>query len=41
LIDELAAALVETWNHLALPLDFPVTVEHVARRAQIFAASGG
>jgi 5-aminolevulinate synthase len=41
LIDELAAALVETWTALDLPLEGPATVEHVARRAQIFAASGG
>jgi 5-aminolevulinate synthase len=41
LIDELTAALVETWHALGLPLEGPATVEHVARRAQIFAASGG
>ena len=41
LIDQLADALVETWNALDLPLEGPATVEHVARRAQIFAASGG
>ena len=41
LIDHLADALVETWNALDLPLEGPATVEHVARRAQIFAASGG
>ena len=41
LIDQLADALVETWNALDLPLDGPATVEHVARRAQIFAAAGG
>ena len=41
LIDELAAALVETWAYLELPLDGPATVEHVAARAQIFAAAGG
>ena len=41
LIDGLAAALTETWNALDLPLTGPATVEHVARRAQIFAASGG
>src|SRR5215207_6575757 len=41
LIDQLADALVETWMHLDLPLEGPATVEHVARRAQIFAAAGG
>jgi 5-aminolevulinate synthase len=41
LIDSLAAALVETWDHLDLPLTGPATVEHVAERAQIFAAAGG
>jgi 5-aminolevulinate synthase len=41
LIDQLADALVETWAALGLPLEGPATVEHVARRAQIFAASGG
>jgi 5-aminolevulinate synthase len=41
LIDALVAALVETWDHLDLPLEAPATVETVARRAQIFAASGG
>jgi 5-aminolevulinate synthase len=40
-IDALAGALVETWRHLDLPLEGPATVEHVARRAQIFAAAGG
>jgi 5-aminolevulinate synthase len=41
LIAELADALVETWKALELPLDGPATVEHVARRAEIFAAAGG
>ena len=41
LIAELAEALVETWKALDLPLDGPATVEHVARRAEIFAAAGG
>jgi 5-aminolevulinate synthase len=41
LIAELADALVETWNALELPLEGPATVEHVARRAEIFAAAGG
>jgi 5-aminolevulinate synthase len=41
LIAELAAALVETWDHLDLPLTGPATTEAVARRAQIFAAAGG
>jgi len=41
LIVELAGALVETWNALDLPLEGPATVEHVARRAEIFAAAGG
>jgi 5-aminolevulinate synthase len=41
LIEALAGALVETWIRLDLPLDGAPTVEHVARRAQIFAASGG
>jgi 5-aminolevulinate synthase len=41
LVDELAAALVETWDHLDLPLTGPATTEAVARRAQIFAAAGG
>jgi 5-aminolevulinate synthase len=41
LIDALVAALTETWNFLDLPLDGPATIETVARRAQIFAASGG
>jgi 5-aminolevulinate synthase len=41
LIDALADALVETWNHLELPLTGPATTEIVERRAQIFAAAGG
>jgi 5-aminolevulinate synthase len=41
LIAQLSAALVETWKALDLPLDGPATVEHVARRAEIFAAAGG
>jgi 5-aminolevulinate synthase len=41
LIAELTDALVETWKALDLPLDGPATVEHVARRAEIFAAAGG
>ena len=41
LIDGLAAALVDTWNVLGLPLDGPATTEIVERRAQIFAAAGG
>ena len=41
LVEELVAALVETWNALDLPLEGPATVEHVARRAEIFAAAGG
>ena len=41
LIDDLVAALVETWSWLDLPLVGPATVETVARRAEIFAASGG
>ncbi len=41
LIDQLAEALVETWGALDLPLSGPASVEHVARRAQIFAAAGG
>ncbi len=41
LIEELVDALVETWKALELPLDGPATVEHVARRAEIFAAAGG
>jgi 5-aminolevulinate synthase len=41
LIDELTRALLQTWDALDLPLEGPATVEHVARRAQIFAASGG
>lgn len=41
LIDALVDALVDTWHTLRLPLEGPATVEHVARRAQIFAASGG
>lgn len=41
LIAELADALVETWRSLDLPLEGPATVEHVARRAEIFAAAGG
>ena len=41
LIDGLVEALVETWDHLDLPLEGPATVETVAQRAQIFAASGG
>ena len=41
LIAQLADALVETWKALDLPLDGPATVEHVARRAEIFAAAGG
>jgi 5-aminolevulinate synthase len=41
LIEQLAVALVETWDYLDLPLEGPATVEHVARRAQLFAAAGG
>jgi len=41
LIRALTEALVDTWDHLGLPLEGPATVEHVARRAQLFAASGG
>jgi 5-aminolevulinate synthase len=41
LVEELVAALMETWNALDLPLEGPATVEHVARRAEIFAAAGG
>jgi len=41
MIAELVAALVETWEYLELPLSGPASVEHVARRAQIFAAAGG
>jgi len=41
LIAELADALVETWKALDLPLEGPATVEHVARRAEIFATAGG
>jgi len=41
MIAELVAALVETWEYLELPLSGPANVEHVARRAQIFAAAGG
>ena len=41
LIAELVDALVETWKALDLPLEGPATVEHVARRAEIFAAAGG
>jgi 5-aminolevulinate synthase len=41
LIAALTEALVETWNTLELPLRTPATVEHAARRAEIFAASGG
>jgi 5-aminolevulinate synthase len=41
LIAELTDALVETWKALDLPLEGPATVEHVARRAEIFAAAGG
>ena len=41
LIAELIDALVETWNVLDLPLEGPATVEHVARRAEVFAAAGG
>ena len=41
LIESLTDALVETWNALDLPLEGPATVEKVARRAEIFAASGG
>jgi 5-aminolevulinate synthase len=41
LIAQLTSALVETWQALDLPLDGPATVEHVARRAEIFAAAGG
>ncbi len=40
LIDGLAAALVETWQTLDLPLTTPAAAETVAR-AEIFAASGG
>jgi len=41
LIDTLAAALVETWKALDLPLAGPATSEAVSRRAELFAASGG
>jgi 5-aminolevulinate synthase len=41
LVEQLADALVETWTALGLPLTGPATVEHVAQRAQIFAAAGG
>ncbi len=41
LIEALVDALVETWNALELPLEAPATLEHAARRAEIFAASGG
>jgi 5-aminolevulinate synthase len=41
LIEQLASALAETWSALGLPLSGPATVEHVARRAEIFAAAGG
>jgi 5-aminolevulinate synthase len=41
LIAALADALVETWRALDLPLEGPASVEHVARRAEIFAAAGG
>jgi 5-aminolevulinate synthase len=41
LIEQLAEALVETWTALDLPLTGPATVEHIAQRAQIFAAAGG
>jgi 5-aminolevulinate synthase len=41
LIAALTEALVETWKTLELPLRTPATVEHAARRAEIFAASGG
>ncbi len=41
LIDGLIDALVETWQALDLPLEGPTTTEHVNRRAELFAASGG
>src|SRR3954462_12237530 len=41
LIEKLADARVETGHALDLPLEGPATVEHVARRAEIFAAAGG
>ena len=41
LIDTLAAALVETWTALGLPLAGPATSEAVSARAELFAASGG
>ncbi|MCF1504900.1 5-aminolevulinate synthase [Afifella sp. H1R] len=41
LIDQLAEALVETWQALHLPLNRPDSVETAPARAQIFAASGG
>lgn len=41
LIEHLAEGLVETWNHLGLPLDGPATFERIAGRAQLFAAAGG
>ncbi|MGQ7790861.1 5-aminolevulinate synthase [Faunimonas sp. B44] len=41
LIDQLVDAMVETWEHVGLPLTGPTTVELVSRRAEIFAASGG
>ena len=41
LIDHLADALVDTWNALCLPLAAAASAEPAARRAAIFAASGG
>jgi len=41
LIDGLISALVETWQAVDLPLEGPTTTEHVNRRAELFAASGG
>ena len=41
LIEQLTEALVETWDHVDLPLTGPATAEIVERRAQIFAAAGG
>ncbi len=41
LIDTLAAALVETWEALDLPLSGPTSAAEINRRAEIFEASGG
>ena len=41
LVDQLTEALVETWDHLGLPLVGSPDAAEITRRAQLFAAAGG